>query len=53
MPSRRQSSEMFSSPRSPFQHDADLLFSRVLPACLTPNVLELALPALYPARIYV
>src|SRR5450755_2130184 len=32
-----------------FQHNADLLFSRILPTRLTPNVL----PALYPVRISV
>src|SRR6185436_14750722 len=37
----------------PFQHDANLLFRRVLPACLTPNSSALAPPVLYPARISV
>ncbi len=39
MPSRRHSSEIFSSPRRPSSTNADLLFRRVVPTGLTPNVL--------------
>jgi hypothetical protein len=54
MPSRRQSSEMFSSPRNPSSTMRIFSFCRVLPARLTPKgPSALVLPEFYPARISV